>query len=238
MRTIWRTPAGGAVDRTLLRDVAALAAAVGMVGVSYGAIAIAAGLPLWAVAGMSILVFAGGAQFLATGLVAAGNPVAAVLAGLLLNARHLPFGLAVADVVGRGPARLLGSHLMTDESVAFALAQTGPARRRAAYWLAGGAVFLAWNAGSLGGALLGGAAGDPAVLGLDAAFPAGLFALLLPGLRAPGREDPAAPWVAAGGAVIAVCATPVAPAGLPVLLALVALGLAVVVPAGKATAPC
>ena len=55
---------------------------------------------------MSTLVFAGGAQFMAVGLLAAGNPVAAVLAGLLLNARHLPFGLAVA---GRGRPALAGT---------------------------------------------------------------------------------------------------------------------------------
>src|SRR5258705_13878338 len=188
MRTIWRT-----ADRALFRDVAALAAAVGFVGLSFGAIATAAHLPLWAIVAMSVLVFAGGSQFLAVGLVSAGNPVAAVLAGLLLNARHLPFGMAVAEVVGRGPARLLGAHLMVDEAVAFALAQADPGRRRAAHWLTGGALFASWDIGALGGALLGAATGDPATFGLDAAFPAGLLALLLPGLRAPGPAGPAPP---------------------------------------------
>ncbi|MDT4990661.1 MAG: hypothetical protein QOH97_553 [Actinoplanes sp.] len=69
------------------------------VGASFGAIAIAYGLPTWVPFLMSTVVFAGGAQFLAVGLIAA-NPIAAVLAGLLLNARHLPFGLAVAETVG------------------------------------------------------------------------------------------------------------------------------------------
>jgi predicted branched-subunit amino acid permease len=229
MRTFWRT-----ADRSLIRDVAALATAVGLVGLSFGAIATGAHLPLWAVVAMSTLVFAGGSQFLAAGLIAAGNPVAAVLAGLLLNARHLPFGMAIGDVLGRGPARLLGSHLMVDESVAFALAQTDPRRRRAAYWLTGAGLFVTWNIGAVAGALLGAAADDPAVFGLDAAFPAGLFALLLPGLRAPARADAAAPWVAGAGALVAVVATPLTPAGLPVLLALVALGLAFVVPVGTA----
>jgi predicted branched-subunit amino acid permease len=63
-----------------------------------------------------------GPQFLAVGLIAAGNPLAAVLAGLLLNARHLPFGLAVSSAIGpRTLDRLVGSHLMTDEVVAFTL---------------------------------------------------------------------------------------------------------------------
>jgi predicted branched-subunit amino acid permease len=205
----------------MLRDVLALAAAAGVVGVSFGAIAVAAGLPGWVVAASSVLVFAGGAQFLAVGLIAAGNPLAAVFAGLLLNARHLPFGMAIADSIGGGwGTRLLGSHLMVDESVAFALAQPDPGARRRAYWLTGAALFVAWNTGTLAGIALGERAGDPAALGLDAAFPAGLIALLLPSLR-----DRDTRLVATLGATIAVLGTPLLPAGLPVLLSLAALGL-------------
>src|SRR5688572_19931893 len=129
MRTFWRT-----LDRRLVRDVGAISAAVGFVGLSYGAIAVAAGMPNWAVIAMSLFVFAGGAQFMAVALVAAGSPFAAILGGLLLNARHLPFGLAVADVMAGGwGRRLVGTHIMVDESVAFALAQPDADRRRAAY---------------------------------------------------------------------------------------------------------
>jgi predicted branched-subunit amino acid permease len=154
---------------------------------------------------------------------------------LLLNARHLPFGMAVGEVLGRGPARLLASHVMIDESVAFALAQSDPLRRRTAYRLTGGTLFVAWNLGAIGGVLIGQAVGDPNTFGLDAAFPAGLFALLLPSLRGPGRADRAAPWVAGVGALVAVVSTPLAPAGLPVLLALVGLGAAAVIPVPAAT---
>ncbi|MPZ25305.1 MAG: branched-chain amino acid ABC transporter permease, partial [Micromonosporaceae bacterium] len=92
MRTIWRS-----ADRDLLRDAGAIAVAVVVIGVSFGAIAVASGLPGWLVVAMSLLVFAGGAQFLSVGLLAAGGPLAAVLGGLLLNARHVPFGLALAS---------------------------------------------------------------------------------------------------------------------------------------------
>jgi 4-azaleucine resistance transporter AzlC len=218
IRALWRT-----VDRRLARDVLALAVASCFVGLSFGAIAVGSGMPFWVVPAMSVFVFAGGSQFVAVGLVSAGNPVAAVLAGLLLNARHLPFGMNVADVMGRGwPGRLVGSHLLIDESTAFALAQTDPARRRAAYWLTGVSLFVMWNVGSLLGAWLGGAVGDPATFGLDAAFPAGLLALLLPSLRA--REPRR---VAVLGAGVAVATTPLLPAGLPVLLALTGLVAAV-----------
>ena len=189
------------------------------VGGSFGAITIAYGLPTWVPFLMSTIVFAGGAQFLAVGLIAAGNPVAGVLAGLLLNARHLPFGLAVSGTVGpRLRDKLIGSHLMTDEVVAFTLREADPGRRRRVYWLIGITLFTSWNAGTALGVLLGGATGDPATLGLDAAFPAGLIALIMPSLR-----DRDTRLVALSGAGIAVLLTPVVPAGLPVLCALLGL---------------
>jgi 4-azaleucine resistance transporter AzlC len=211
------------VDRALIRDVLAIAVAVGFVGLSYGAIAIASGLPAWAVVAMSLFVFAGGSQFMAVALLAVGSPFAAVVGGLLLNARHLPFGLAVADVIGRGRvARLVGAHLMVDESVAFAMAQSDPPRRRAAYWLTGATLFTLWQVGTVVGVWVGASVGDPTRFGLDAAFPAALLALLMPRLReAVGLR------VALLGAAVAVGATFVLPAGLPVLLALVGLVAAI-----------
>ncbi|MDY7084392.1 MAG: AzlC family ABC transporter permease [Actinomycetota bacterium] len=206
------------IQRTLVRDAAALAAAMVAVGASFGAIAIAYGLPVWVPFLMSTVVFAGGAQFLAVGLLAA-SPVAAVLAGLLLNARHLPFGMAIGSSMGAGRRdRLIGSHLMTDEVVAFALAEDDPAQRRRTYWLIGITLFTSWNLGTALGVLLGSAVGDYETLGLDAAFPAALIALILPSLR----ERPTR-LVALTGAAVAVLATPVLPAGLPVLCALLGL---------------
>ncbi|MEV7227105.1 AzlC family ABC transporter permease [Polymorphospora sp. NPDC051019] len=211
-----RSGTGGSAMR---RDVAAIAAAMLAVGASFGAIAVGAGIPVWAVVALSSIVYAGGAQFMAVGLIAAGSPFAAVFAGLLLNARHLPFGLAIGDVFGgRWSRRVLGSHLMTDEATAFSLAQPEGEARRRAFWFAGLVLFLAWNVGTIVGVLLGGAAGDPAALGLDAAFPAGLIALILPALR-----DRDTRRVALLGALVAVVTTPLLPAGLPVLLALTGL---------------
>lgn len=203
-------------DRPLGRNAAAMGLAVCLVGASFGAVATAAGLPAWAVIAMSAVVFAGGSQFMAVGMLAAGSPLAAVLGGLLLNARHLPFGLAVADALGSGwPRRLIGAHVLVDESVAFAMAETDPRRRRQAYWLTGGVLFVAWQLGTLAGVALGAAVGDPAAYGLDAAFPAALLALMLPSLR---HRD--ARRVALLAAAIAVPASLLFPPGLPILLAL------------------
>jgi 4-azaleucine resistance transporter AzlC len=208
----------------LARDVAALGAACFVVGLSFGAIAAAAGIPVVQASAMSLFVFAGGAQFLAVGVTAAGGTaVAAVLAGLLLNARHLPFGLAIGDALGRH--RALGSHVMTDETVAFALARTDPAARRTAYWLAGLTLYVVWNIATVVGAVAGDAVGDPAAFGIDAAFPAGMLALLMPALR-----DRPALRVALGAAIVALVAAPVLPPGLPVLVALLGLVFALPVP--------
>jgi predicted branched-subunit amino acid permease len=214
VRTIWRTLGAG-----VARDILAVAAACGFVGISFGAIATASGVPAWAIVGFSLFVFAGGAQFLAVALVAAGSPVAAILGGLLLNARHLPFGLAIADVLGGGFARrAVGSHLMVDEAVAFAIAQPDRPRRSAAYWLTGATLFVLWQAGTVAGIAIGAAAGDPARYGLDAAFPAALLALVVPRLR-----EAAGLRVAVVAAAVAVTASFFVPAGLPVLLGLVGL---------------
>src|ERR1700734_3703510 len=86
---------------TLPRDVALVCLADGLVGLSFGATAVAGGLPWWVPVAMSVLVFAGGSQIAAVGVVlAGGSPFAAVAAGAVLNTRLFPYGLAVADVVG------------------------------------------------------------------------------------------------------------------------------------------
>src|SRR6516225_1756637 len=140
MRSIYRTIAGGT-----LRDIALACLAVWFIGLSYGAIAVASGFPLWVPAAQSVLVLAGASEFLFVGIVAAGgNPIAAALAGVLVNARHVPYSLALPDVTGHGWRRLPGPHLMNDESVVFALAQDELPAQRAAYWSCGLGVLICW----------------------------------------------------------------------------------------------
>ena len=218
----------GSIRRTLegsvLRDIALTCLAVLFIGLSYGAIAVASGLPLWLPMVQSVFVVAGASEFLFIGIVAAGgNPIAAALAGLLVNARHLPYGLALPpDITGRGWRRLFGTHLMNDETVVFTLAQPDYPRKRAAYWLCGLSLFAAWSGGATLGALIGSAVHDTNAFGLDAMFPAVILALIVPTLR-----DRPTLRAAATGAVIALAAAPFMPPGLPVLLALAAVLLLV-----------
>ncbi|HUP47458.1 MAG TPA: AzlC family ABC transporter permease [Thermoanaerobaculia bacterium] len=216
----------------MTRDVAAICAAVALVGLSFGALAVAGGLSIWMAAALSLLVLAGGSQFLVVGVIAAGaGPWAGVVGGLLINARHVPFGLAMSDTVGkRTLSKLLGAHLLVDEVVAFSRAQGDPRRATIAYWTCGLALAITWNVATLAGAWLGDAIPDPALLGVDAAFPAALLALLLPGLRGGSMEAATARRVAVTGSLIALALSPLLPAGIPVLA-----GLAGLAAAGRAT---
>ncbi|MFF4020086.1 AzlC family ABC transporter permease [Streptomyces sp. NPDC001843] len=223
MRSPQRTHGASLAVRPLVRDSSLVWLASGIVGVSFGAVSVAGGLPLWVPVVMSVVVYAGSAQFSAVGvLLAGGGPLAAAATGLLLNTRTAAFSLAVAETIGGGRlTRLVGAHLVTDETVAFALAQQDPDRRRAAFWISGLGLFAVWNAGVLAGAFAGSALGDTARYGLDAAFPAVLVALVLPTLR----TDRAVRRSALLGAALALAVTPAVPAGVPVLVALCGLVL-------------
>ncbi|HEY5985410.1 MAG TPA: AzlC family ABC transporter permease [Streptosporangiaceae bacterium] len=218
MRSFWRT-----LDRGTARDVALVCLAVAVVGASFGAISVAGGLPIWVPITMSVLVFAGGAQFAAVGVVlAGGGPAAAVAAGLLLNTRLLPYGFTLTDVLGgRWRTRLLGAHVIVDESVAFVLRQRDRQSRRAVFWVCGLSLFSCWNLATVLGGFAGAAIGNTSAFGLDAAFPTVLLALVLPSMTDRGTRN-----AAMLGAVAAVATTPFLPAGLPLLAALAGLALA------------
>jgi len=227
MRSFWRT-----LDRATLRDIVLVCLADAIVGVSFGAITVSGGMRPWVPVAMSLLVFAGGAQFAAAGVVlAGGSPAAGVVAGLILNTRMLPYSLAVADVPsGNRLTRLFGAHVIVDETVAFALHQRDGRRRRAAFWTCGLALFVTWNLAVVAGVLAGSAIRDTSAFGLDATFPAVLLALVLPSLR-----DRVTRNAALLGAGVAVALTPVLPAGLPVLLSLAGVVLALRSPASPAS---
>src|SRR5207302_226152 len=97
--------------RHILQSAAPIAIAVFVFGISFGVLAVAAHLPGWSVVLMSILVFAGSAQFAALGVVTAGGSIlTAILAGALLNLRYIATVMAVARSLPGGRLRrtLLG----------------------------------------------------------------------------------------------------------------------------------
>ena len=202
------------------RAALAIGLATGAYAVSYGVLAVDAGLSVAQTCAMSLLVFTGASQFAVVGVLGAGGGTLAALApALVLAARNGIYGLALAPVLrGRRASRALRSQLIIDESTAMARAQTEPAAARHAFLATGLSVFVFWNLGTLAGALLGGGIGDPRALGLDAMFPAAFLALLAPQLRLPDART-----AAMCGALVAVVLVPVAPVGVPILAAVLGL---------------
>lgn len=165
---------------------------------------------------MSALLFAGSAQFAATAVLAAGGgALAAIAAGILLNARYGPMGVALAPSLRGGKARRAAiGQTMIDFS--WAAASRGSGRFDPAFMM--GATlpsYPCWVAGTAIGVLAGDVITDPGALGLDALFPAFFLALLVEGELRPGRPALAA----ALGALIAFALIPVTPAGVPIIVA-------------------
>ncbi len=190
-------------------------------GVAVFAIAISYGVLARPVMGtvapivMSIVVFSGAAQFGSLAILAAGGTTgAAIAAGVLLNARYLAMGLALAPSLhGRPLSRAAFALPVVDASWAAASAGDGTFDP---WYMVGVTVpqYPGWVLGTIIGVLAGHALGDPRSLGLDALFPAFFVALLFEEAR--GRRKVAA---AGGGAAIALVLTPLTPAGLPILAA-------------------
>ena len=137
---------------------------------------------------------------------------------LLLAARNALYGPVVARLFPTGWLPRAGSaHFVIDETTAMASVQETDDDARDAFWWTAIWLWSLWNLGSIGGALLGAVIGEPETWGLDAAFPAAFVALLAPHVRErPGQV------AALLGAAIAVALTPIAPAGVPLLVAAVA----------------
>jgi 4-azaleucine resistance transporter AzlC len=170
---------------------------------------------------MSAIVFAGSAQFGSVAVLAAGGgPVAAITAGILLNSRYVPMGVALAPSLGEKPRlrRALIGQAMVDYSWAAAMRGGGRFDHR---FMIGATLpmYVSWVAGAAIGALAGEAIGDPERLGLDAIFPAFFLALLLGG---EAGSSPRALAAALLGGAIALVLIPLVPPGIPVIAACLA----------------
>jgi 4-azaleucine resistance transporter AzlC len=193
------------------------AVAAGVVGISFGAVAEPIMGPVAPIL-MSVVVFAGSAQFAATAvLFAGGGAILAVTAGVLLNARFIPMGIAIApSLTGGRLRRAAQGQALVDAS--WALANRGEGRFDRDFLLGSTlAHYPLWVAGTVIGVLGGGLIGDPRTLGLDAMFPAFFLALLAVELR-----NRAAIPAAILGALLAVALIPFTPPGVPVIAAALA----------------
>jgi predicted branched-subunit amino acid permease len=164
---------------------------------------------------MSAILFAGSAQFGSLAVLAAGGgALPAIVAGVLLNARFPPMGIAYAPSLHGSPLRrALEGQAVIDAS--WAMSNQGDGRFDRDLMVGATMVqYPCWVLGTALGVALGDAVGDPKDLGLDALFPAFFLALLLPELR-----DRTYVGVAVAGALVTLALIPLTPPGVPVLAA-------------------
>ncbi|MEI2701443.1 MAG: AzlC family ABC transporter permease [Baekduia sp.] len=212
--------------RATIRQSLSVGVATGAYGISFGALAVAAGLTVLQAQALSLLLFSGGSQFAVVAILGAGGSGGtAVATSAMLGVRNGLYALQTSRISGaKGVRRLAAAQVTIDESTAVALAQPGPELSRLGFWTTGLAVFTFWNLATLAGALLGGAIGDPRDYGLDAAAAAAFCGLLWPRLRSADARVTAAVAI-----TLALLTIPHLAPGLPVLvaaLAAVAVGLA------------
>jgi 4-azaleucine resistance transporter AzlC len=166
-----------------LRAIAPIIVAAMPIGLVFGAVAASKGLSPLEAGLMSALVFAGGSQFVAMDIWTHPASWAALgFAAFLVNIRHILMGASLGRKMGafRPSQKYLGALLMADENWAMAEARTTQVQLTPAYFAGLSILFyINWVASSLAGALLGAFLGDPALIGLDFAFPAVFIVLVM-----------------------------------------------------------
>jgi predicted branched-subunit amino acid permease len=200
----------------IVRDSLGVGLATGAYGVSFGAVSVAAGLSVAQTCALSLVMFTGASQFALVGVLAAGGaPLSGAVTALMLGTRNTLYGIRLAPLLRwRGVRRLLGAHLVIDESTAMSMTRPTTGLARVGFLATGGSVFVLWNLATLVGAVAGRTIGDPRTYGLDAAVGAAFLALLWPRLT-----DARNRLVALAAVAVALGIVPLAPAGVPVLAA-------------------
>lgn len=129
------------------------------IGIAYGIIAKQAGLTLFEGILMSVVVFAGAAQFIGVGLLAAGaGPIEVILTTFFINSRHILMSASLAPYLEKVRISLLPilSFGVTDETYAVSITRFKEGKANQWYMLGiNFTAYLSWVGGSFIGILTG-----------------------------------------------------------------------------------
>lgn len=154
------------------------------IGFAAGVIGHTSGLSIAEITLMSILIYAGSAQFIVAGMIAAhGSAAAIILTVFIVNLRHLLLSAALSPYFRQlTPFKnmLIGS-LLTDESFGVAMNKAAATQHLGERWMHGLNVtaYINWIIATLAGAYLGQWIDNPEKLGLDFALSAMFIGLLV-----------------------------------------------------------
>lgn len=155
------------------------------VGIAYAIMARDAGLSIFQTCGMSLSVFAGASQIMATGMIKQGaSLIAIILTTFLLNLRHIIMSICVMDKMKPKSTclKLLAGFGVTDES--FAIFTTEKQEKCTPIFFLGLILvtYSSWNIGTLIGAIASNFLPDILSASLGIALYALFIGLLVPGL--------------------------------------------------------
>jgi 4-azaleucine resistance transporter AzlC len=156
-------------------------------GIAYSLAAQTAGISPAEVQAMSLLVFAGAAQFTAAGLIAGGaDALSIIITTLVINLRHLLFSASLGAIFPKlAWWKKMGiAATLVDESYALTIQRVSDGKAGAGLVFGAGIGFyVCWQLSTLTGLLLTSAIPDPASLGLGLVFPLSFTVLLVPYLK-------------------------------------------------------
>lgn len=195
------------------------------IGFAAGVVEKTSGLSVLEIALMCLLIYAGSAQFIAAGMIAAKGSIAAIIFTIFfVNLRHLLMSAALSSYFRHlTPLRnlLIGS-LLTDETFGVAMTQAANKPLLGEKWMHGLNVtaYSNWFIANIAGAIFGQWITNPGKFGLDFALPAMFIGLLV--LQMTSRSKIAIDVVVSICAVILVVAVSlVASSSLAVIAATV-----------------
>lgn len=192
-------------------------------GLIFGTLAVSSGLSFGATMAMSAFVFAGSAQFIAVGLIAAGTawPII-VLTTFVVNVRHALYSATLAPYITKLPQRwqIPLAFWLTDETFVLVVKRYTPNKVSAyTHWYYFGSalfMYLNWQLCTFLGLTIGRLIPNAAAWGLDFAMPVTFIGMVIPYLK---NRPMAASVVVAG--VVSIVAYP-----LPHQLGLITAALA------------
>lgn len=157
-------------------------------GVTYGVVGLAVGLTDGETLLMSLVVFAGAAQFASITMIGMGvvDFSLIVFTTLLINLRHLLMGASLSPYVTKLPfaRQAILAFAMADESYAVTMDRVRKQEYSEGYQLGTNtAMYATWTLATITGIAVGKYIPDPLAWGLDFAMPATFLAMLIPRLQ-------------------------------------------------------
>ena len=154
------------------------------IGISFGIVAASAGMSVLMATLMSLIVYAGSAQFILVSLLAIGTPIVSiVLSVFLVNSRMILMSMTTANFFKKNSLfeNIIIGSLITDESFALSMNKLNYTDGKLSFkWFntVNLLAYLVWAASTMVGAMLGKVISDPQKLGLDFALVAMFIGLL------------------------------------------------------------